>query len=537
MKTSKLYKNIFAIVLSLGMLFSGCEQLDLGPIDYYGNENYWKTYEQVNAYMNGIHLDLRSTNFNRKFIMGEARGGLHVAGTTSQNVSTSYDNIKNNNLDGNNTGLSAWGGSLYGNIFDCNLLIQNVEGSDIHTANKKNIDIILGQAYAIRAMYYFTLYRTYGGVPVVTRVKVLDGKVSAEDLYTGRSTPKDVMDFIKSDIAKAFEYFGTYQDAGNLDNKYWNVVTTRMLAADVYLWSSKVTLGNQTPASDDLSKAESYLNLVKNDARFQLIDDFESIFASNNENNKEVIFAINYADGEATSNVGDFLYAPANMFGNFYTRDGVLIEGDILELKGIGLQRNEYTKEFWHSFNNKDSRREATFFDYYDKDGALAGTVMKKFIGQLNSTQNRVFDSNEPVYRYSNVLLMLAEIENMKGGNPAQYINQIRKRAYGKNYNDQTDAYANSDFKTNEITILQERDKEFVYEGARWYDVLRLKDGLNGRPLVFDNVSTYKGEPVLDYATEKHEILWPVDAGTINADPLLKQTPGYAVAGQEEEKW
>lgn len=99
-------------------------------------------------------------------------------------------------------GLSNWGGggSLYGNIFDCNLFIQNVEGADLHKNNKAAVDYLLGQTYGIRALYAFTLYRTYGGVPIVKKVKVLDGQVTADALYTGRAIPKDVMDFIKEDL-------------------------------------------------------------------------------------------------------------------------------------------------------------------------------------------------------------------------------------------------------------------------------------------------------------------------------------------------
>ena len=91
--------------------------------------------------------------------MGEARGGLQVTGTSSQGVSTYNDVIKSNTLSGDNPGLTRWGGgeSLYGNIFDCNLLIQNVENTDIQKNNKVEVDYILAQTYGIRALYYFTL--------------------------------------------------------------------------------------------------------------------------------------------------------------------------------------------------------------------------------------------------------------------------------------------------------------------------------------------------------------------------------------------
>ncbi len=534
MKTNKLKYLLSALVSSM-LLLTACNSLDLGPIDNYGSANYWKTLAQVETYVNGMHLDLRTNNFNRKFLLGEARGGLQLTGTSSQGVSTNDDIIKGNTLTGDNTGLTQWGGggSLYGNIFDCNLMIQNVEGSDIHKNNKQSVDYLLAQTYGIRALYYFTLYRTYGGVPLITRVKVLDGQVSPQDLYTARSTPKEVMDFVKADLQKSLDY---YASSGKewTNNVTWSKAATQMLAAEVYLWSAKVSLGTQVPAADDLTKAEGFLNDVKNNSRFGLVADFASIFTSTNESNKEIIFATNYADGEATSSVSNFLYADQSIT-SFYDKTGVKLS-DPLNLKGTAIQRYEYTLNFWNSFNTKDKRRAATFMEYYDKNGVLKGTVMKKYIGSINSTGNRVYDTNESMYRYADVLLMLAEVENMKGGDPAQYINQIRQRAYGADWNAATDAYVNADFKTNEYAILTERDHEFVFEGKRWFDICRMKDAVSGKPLAFDAASAYTTTPVLK-STETYKLLWPVDKGTLNADPLLKQTPGYSVAGQPEEVW
>jgi hypothetical protein len=307
-----------------------------------------------------------------------------------------------------------------------------------------------------------------------------------------------------------------------------------MLAAEVYLWSAKVSLGDQVPATTDIATAEGYLTEVKNNTKFGLLDDFASVFATTNENNKEIIFGINYADGEATSNVSNFLYADATIV-SFYDSNGVKL-ADPLNLKGTAIQRYEYTLNFWNSFNAKDKRRNATFMAYYDKDQVLKGTVLKKFSGSISSTGARVYDTNEPVYRYADVLLMLAEVENMKGGDPATYINQIRQRAYGADYNALTDAYTNGGFKDNEFAILAERDKEFVYEGKRWYDIVRMKDAVNGKSLAFDAASAYGATSVLNIS-ETYKLLWPVDKNTLNGDPTLKQTPGYKVADQVEEEW
>lgn len=537
-------KTIKSIIFSCAVLatsafYTSCNQLELSPIDYYASGNFWNTLPQVQSYMNGIHMDLRTTSFNRNFVLGEARGGTSKSGTSSLNTSINYDKIKENNFDASNPGTSSWAG-LYGYIFDCNLMIQKVEGTTLHTENKAAIDYILGQAYGIRAMYYFYLYRTYGGVPLIDRVKVLEGKVSPEELYTARSTPKQTLDFIKADLQKSLEYFGTNETI-NGSKSFWSKAASTMLAGEVYLWSAKVSLGDQTPDAGDLTKAETYLTTIKNDSRFGLLPSFSNIFSavSTDKGSKEIIFTIRYTEGEATNSAGEFVYANPNggFIGTVYGRNNKIIANDTLLLKGNGWQRNEYMPTLWQAFDANDTRRDATFLEFYTKTGSLMGTVLRKNLGYVNASNVRVYCGDEPMYRYADVLLLLAEVENMKGGDPAKYINMVRQRAYNSNWDAAKYGFVNSDFRTNELAILHERDLEFVNEGTRWFDVCRMKDAPNGKPLVFDAAASYKGKAILDYTTEKHKLLWPVDVATLNADPKLKQTPGYTDLNQETENW
>lgn len=413
-------------------------------------------------------------------------------------------------------------------LFDCNLFIQNVEDSELHKSDKSTVDYLLGQVYGMRAFYYFHLYRTFGGVPKIDRVKVLDGQVKAEDLYTPRATPKEIMDFIKQDIEKSLQYFGNNETIKGR-KAYWSKAATTMLAAEVYLWSAKVTTDSQAPASGDLEKAKSYLNTLYNDTRFGLMDSFTDIFDVKNKGNKELILVIRYADGEATNSAGEFVYADPN--GNFvntvYDRNGKLIVTDTLQLRGAGWHRNEYELGLWQAFQAQDTRRDATFLEFYNQDGSLKGTVLKKNLGEINSSGKRVYTGDEVFYRYADVVLMLAEVTNMEGGDVAPYINKIRQRAYGNNWDESTHGYLNSDFKTNELAILRERDKEFVNEGKRWFDIVRMKDAKNGKSLAFTTGVSYKGDVPVLKAGEEHKLLWPIDIGILNADPELKQTPGY----------
>lgn len=90
----------------------------------------------------------------------------------------------------------------------------------------------------------------------------------------------------------------------------------------------------------------------------------------------------------------------------------------------------------------------------------------------------------------------------------------------------------NSDYAANELAILKERDKEFVCEGKRWFDVIRMHDA-NKKPLVFSTAAAYpdamgdEALPILKEATEQHKLLWSVNIGVLNGDPKLTQTWGY----------
>jgi len=504
-----------------------CEKLNLGPEDYYGSSNFWNNEAQVKGFINGIHSQIRSNEVTF-WLMGEARGGLQKTGTSSTSTSLDYSSpIKDQGFTKDKTGISNWGGFYNSRILNVNLAIKKVE-QDCKFLSTENRNFYLGQLYGIRAFYYFWLYRTYGGVPIVTETKVIEGTTSAEPLYTERSTPKQTFDFIKQDITKSLDYFGTNISTPETKS-LWSKYATYMLKAEVYLWSAKVSTGDQSPASGDLAVAESALLSVKD--KFKLRAKFGDVFTSaplSNKGNEEIIFAMRFYENEATNNVANFVYSDNVFVGAKYDVNKKKMT-DTLNLRGNGLLRNEYIFKLFQSFDPLDARRNVTFLDYYNlKSGNIAdgGTVLRKFIGIINSNNNRIYIDDIPVYRYADVLLMLAEVENKKGGDPSAYINEIRKRAFGTSYNPILHAYINADFAANELAILAERDKEFVFENKRWFDVVRMQDA-SGKPLVFSTAANYGAVlPILNIA-DAHKLLWPVDVTVLNNDPKVKQTPGY----------
>lgn len=535
------------ILLSFVALFflTSCNELDLAPEDYYGSGNYWKTNAQVESAMQGLHIRARAYYWSL-FQMGELRGGTFHVGASMIGTSLNDQQIVTNALNEDVPGLTNWGNGIYYVIFPINLFISEVENGCGFLSDSDRA-YYLGQAYGLRAFYYFMLYRTYGGVPLVKDPDVTTS-TSAEQLYIARSTAEETLKFIKDDITKSENYFGTATSSQKI---YWTPSATQMLKGQVYLWSAKVATGDHAAGGQsDLNIAKSALQNVV--GKYNLLDKFGSIFDTKNKNNAETIFAFRFLEGEATcSNVGQFVAESRYFDGLFYTKDGKKMN-DTLEVLNTSthILRYVYKWGLFESMNENDTRIASTFLPCYSQEVDTvahttsyvpAGLLYRKTLGSINATNNRIYDADWVIYRYADVLLTLAEIENGlgNGSGAADYINQVRARAYGHNgdlagfrtaYPDEV--YTAGSFADNELAILHERDKEFVLEGTRWFDVVRLR-GADGKSICFSATSGYTDieggtpAPVLDYATQSHMLLWPINVGLMNQNPLLEQTPGY----------
>lgn len=145
----------------------------------------------------------------------------------------------------------------------------------------------------------------------------------------------------------------------------------------------------------------------------------------------------------------------------------------------------------------------------------------------------------------------------MEGDNPnvEHYINMVRERAYGNNWDPSRHGYTAGSFVENEVAILHEKDKEFVQEGQRWYDIRRMSISADCGELdhlvfhneghiaygltITDNMKDVSNTPweeqtppdivVEPILTEDlaFRVLWPLSTSDLNNDDQLKQTPGY----------
>lgn len=512
------YKLLIAFTLLI-ITSSSCKKiLDLTPEDYFGEGNYWQNETQVTNFVAALHSQFRNNQF-MFYRLGEMRGG-GLSDVARMPVSLNELQIVRQELSETNSGVGSWGG-LYAPILQTNLFINKVEGISFVPEDKKNF--LLAQAYGLRAYYYFHLLRTYGGVPLRLLPDVTLGKPDAVQLRMARSTEQEVLAAIKSDVEQSITLFGSQTSA---DKKQWNPDASRMLKGEIYLWSAKVY--NTTA---DLTTAKSALNAVTG---YNLLPNFTNVFKT--KSNSEIIFAIHFGVGEAEmTGVGSFLYDQFNFNSQYYedssASSSVLNDPlNIAQPNSVGgLQRYAYTYEMFMAYNANDQRRDATFYDFYTLDKAttpptvtVRNTVLSKFLGEINANK-RYYSDDWPVYREADRLLMLAEIANAEGADPAAFVKPVRDRAFN---NADPTPFVNGTKDQNELKIFEERSREFVWEGKRWYDARRMKYGSD--PIAFRSTGHSYG--VINKATQSHLLLWPIEAAIWTNDPLVDQTPGYTTA-------
>jgi len=498
--------------LILGVSISCRKPLDLTPVSSVTDGNFWKTADHFDSFAAGVHTQFRSNNAAFQ-TLGEMRADIFATdpgtkGTFTGEATEGAERLWTQNLTLDNPGVSNFGG-FYNNINQLNLLISKLNGADIVTAANKNY--YLGMAYGMRAFYYYHLYRSWGSVIIQTE-PTSGSTLSISNLAKAASPEADVLALIKTDIDKSAASFGSDYSFRNLKS-YWSKSATLMLKADVYLWTA-----HRGGGAAEATVAKAALDDIRtNVSALRLLPKYGDVFAGAKGNN-EIIFASRYQLNEETMSFVKSFVPQNGLISNFYDSLTNRRFSPTTDNWG-GVLRSPVRIAAFRAFNDRDSRKLASIQPAYQKlsDGTfkIAGCFTNKYQGEQNAGA-RLFTNDFPVYRYADLLLMLAEAKAVLGESPAAELNQIRARAFGVNYNEAAHGFPNQTVDACPIeAILQERFLEFVFEGKRWYDLRRAGDSY---------VFKYTALP----ASRAYALLWPIDRATLTNNRLLFQTAGYS---------
>ncbi|MFT3901963.1 MAG: RagB/SusD family nutrient uptake outer membrane protein [Niabella sp.] len=507
----KLNKSFAIIYLSAIVLFAAsCKRLldEVMPQDRVSKPLALTDPGAAQTLYAGAYSLFRS-NVSTLFYLGEMRSDIWADGIFTESVDATAQQLYTHNISQLNVPYSNWSG-FYNLIYNINNVIDVLPKSPV---DKATVQKEIAEMYGLRAYIYYTMLKTWGGVPISTTPVVTIN--NAAETYKARSTEDSVMIQIKSDIEKSLELFGSVNTMPTGNRVFWNRVATLVLKGDVYLWAGTHLGGGNADFNIAKNALQEVKDLQGNSLRLQT--NYADIFdPTKKSNNAELIFAVNYELGQATQGTfGNFTVNNIQASGLSFAKASTPTVSSVYPYVGganrVGMSQATIDKL---TANTSDQRIPYTFKVMYSATSPFdtRGVMLTKFIGTTSGTM-QVYNNDFPIYRYADVLLLMAEAKAKLGEDPSSEITEIRARAYGSD----APAFTNGSVSSNMDAILEESLREFIGEGKRWWALRRAGDDY-----VYAAIKPSYLSP-----TTTAKMLLPISQSMMNNDPLLKQTPGY----------
>lgn len=557
--TTKIYKSICSICIICGL--SSCNDfLDILPTNDVVLENYWTEKGDVTSVMNSCYETLEHSDaLTRIAIWGELRSdNMRFGG----NVPNEVNEILKENLLPSNP-LCKWS-KIYECINRCNIvchyapMVQAIDPNYTEAEMKANI----AEATWLRSLCYFYLIRTFRDVPYSTVPSIDDNQN-----YILPATPfNDVVDSliisleqVKGDAVRRYyvdESANAYQNSSRVTR--WAV---HALLADLYLWQGD--WDNAIANCDHVIefKKQQYKEMLEREGNVNNIDLVDSI---------PMILEKPVGSTECGNSYNE-IFGEGNSFESIFE----------LYFRSGQSQQNSWVSDYYGNNNNVMGRLSCPTF-LCDKVSAGTGEVFKKTDGRiyaatqssnsnyaitkyartsvgfktdnvnkdadlnLHSSRRANGFANWIIYRLSDVILIKAEAlieRDGEGDRDAAFtlINIVNKRANDGVSQAKTTQLKKSDYIDSkgamESLLLEERQREFLFEGKRWFDLVRFarRDGNNSRLVelvarkYIENVTALKIK-----LADPNIIYFPYAKSELKVNPLLTQNPAFT-NGEDSE--
>lgn len=448
------------------MTSCGDSFFDLEPASSVTIDKVYKTASDYNVAVIGCYAKLQSqVNFYTECC--EYRSDNLSLGAPTAGTQDRYD-IDHFTEKPSNGILSSYWANFNNNVYRCNLLLDQIDGANFAENLKKQYK---GEAMFIRALNYFNMYRIWGGVPATKHVVS-----AAEALKVARYSDEQMFDLIAGDLKEIVDNNYLPETYSSADMGRATSGAAKALLGKVYL-----TFHKWTEAKDILSQ------LI---GKYQLVSPIAQVFNVDNKNNNEIIFAVHFnkeIEGEGHS----YWYNLTNASDD-----------------------TNQTSSLLNTFPTGDARKDLITYVQVEKNVRL----MNKFYDTKSPTFKTV-GNDQILLRYADVLLMYAEALNeiqydaSEGSLALKYLNAVRQRAGISNLTAKQ-LPTQEKFRKG---ILIERQREFPYEGQRWFDLVRMGFA--------KSVMAENGVEIKDY-----QLLFPIpqqEIEKVGNKSILWQNPGY----------
>jgi len=565
------YKIICAICVICG--FTSCSDfLDIKPQSEIILEDFWNEKADVDNVVAGCYSALQSDGVRRRMmIWGEARTE-NVMGGQGINSDVNLHNILKENITAMN-GYTTWEG-FYDVINRCNTVLKYAPGvaEKDPAFTQGDLDATIAEVTALRSLTYFYLIRTFRDVPF-SRVAYTDDD---QEMAIEATPFNEVLDNLIDDLEAVKDKAVTRYPETKPRYQTGRITKDAIHAmlCEMYLWKgdydncikyadlvieSKKEIEEENEQKVKMS-GDSKAALAIRLNGFPLVNyeltgtsfgsAYRTIFVEGAS--KETIFELNYDEdpvgsGMLSNSAVAALYGHSNgtglLVGSKHVKED--IEADYS--KRVIFEANQKTKLDARMYLNCDGSR--------DNSPVMKLAAQRVEIDASKTTEPKLdnyslFPQNNNasqwiIYRLPDIMLMKAEAlcekvdtsdnETNKAmlEEAFQLANVINKRSICKKELTASDTLKLSDYPTkDEVTKLvkRERHREFMFEGKRWYDLVRYSMRAGNTDELITAVNEREDvnkEFSQQFFKKMDAIFWPYNIEELKVNPKLVANPAF----------
>ncbi len=428
------------------------------------------------------------------------RGRYHLNGLTTDEAVCGWNdqtlqNFHSMKWTSTDVFVAAFYYRLFYQISACNEFLRQMDKAKIDLPDAAQWK---AEARALRALCWFDAIDNYGNVPFADETSTVGSSLPE------RIERPQLFSYIESECLDLING-SDLPEIGEVEYGRASKGLPIMVLAKLYI-NAEVYIG--TPKYQECADI-----LAKLDGKYQLHDKYNELFLADNDRcTDEIIFPV-VVDGENTMSYGVTNYLI------FASTGGDMPVEEIGIASGWGGLRT--TSTCYKKFSDADARKlfwtEGQNEEIEDISKFTDGIAFYKFknvtsTGQPGKAKGFV-DTDYPVFRYADALLMKAECElrGATGADGLKSFNMVRQRA---------GLPAVSSYTLDEV--LDERARELFQEGWRRNDLIRF-----GKFTSADYVWDWKGGVKEGRGVSSHLNLFPIPSSDLNCNTNLVQNPGY----------
>lgn len=550
-----------AIILAplSSLLLSGCgDFLEIEPQDKIVLEKFWNEKSDVENVLVGCYSALQSYDaIARMMVWGEFRSDNVEPGLNTQS-NASLLRVLNENIDALNA-FTTWN-SFYAVINRCNtvMLYAPEVASKDPAYTQSELNATIAEATALRALCYFYLIRTFRDVPYITEAYTDDSQemeIAATPFNQVLNSLIADLESVKNDAVRRYPSSKALYQTGRITQQ-----AIYAMLCEMYLW--KQDYDNCIKYADLIIDAKKEYYQEKYAGRTMDSDGrlngypLEIGWRGGNS----VVFGMNYYNiyGRSNSRVdsGDsdeIIFELVFMTNQNMLKNGPINDyyGNATDLKGmaapasfLGIDPNVKDQ----LFNKLDSRYYFNISSSGSKNYRINKEVYQEILVEVSTGDPTVLyvnpyskgynSSNWIIYRLPDIMLMKAEalVERGEEGSDDfhtafELVQSINNRSLCDTK--LTNSLKESNYKKKSAMqelVLKERQRELMFEGKRWYDLVRrsLRDG--NTDCLTENVGQKDVENsalAQNFLKKLDAIFWPYNLDELRVNSKLVQNAAF----------